>query len=98
MDNYTYTLIRTNLSASYPNKDLLETHDFKEILKVFNIMQNALISTDFNIQVNCVERPVHHTKNPVTVMRNMHTLMKHASKLNIEKQINELQEQLEALV
>lgn len=91
---FTYTLVRTSFSKTSPNRELGITDNFNEMITAFKIAQNALIATNYGVQVEAVEDTVGGTE----YLLEMGDLMNHAASLNIRKQIRKLEAELADLV
>ena len=91
---FTYTLVRTSFVEGSANRELLFTDNFNEMITAFKIAENALIATNYGVQVQAVEDTVGGTD----YLLEMGDLMNHAASLNIKKQIRKLEAELADLV
>ena len=90
---FTYTLVRTSFVEGSANRELLFTDNFNEMITAFKIAENALIATNYGVQVQAVE-----DLGGTDYLLEMGDLMSHAASLNIKKQIRKLEAELADLV
>ncbi len=83
-----YTLSKCNTETISTNIDLLHTNNFSEILNVFTIVQRAVNNTKYDIQVMA------ENEQGREYLLEMGDLMNHVARLDLEKKIEELQEEL----
>jgi len=94
---FTYTLVRTSFVKDASNRELMITDNFNEMVTAFKIAQNALITTDYSVQVQ-VTTPYIFDSFGTDYLLEMGDLMSHAASLDIKRQIRKLEAELADLV